>query len=164
MKGLCFMNMPQHPDFDMKSSRQYPNYDHASIPQGTISTGQRIMQSFNSKVIIWAALAIFGTWAFLMNPRILSLGNNLLEARLLFASGVLLGICDGILLQRRRASSQSPIWLRIIVAIAMLVALFIVAYFLGNNSLFFSLGEGLIVGAGACYAIAAYLSNWASYS
>ena len=42
----------------------------------------------------------------------------------------------------------------------MLVAIFIVAYFLGNNNYFFSLCEGMVVGSGVWYAIAAFRSNW----
>ena len=158
------MNMPQNPNFDMKNPRQYPTYDNGPIPKGNVSTGQRILQCFNAKVLFWAAVAIFATLALFENHLLASATSNIVENRLLFVGGLLLGVCDGVLVQKCRDTNSTPFWIRIPLVIAVLVASFIVVYFLGDNSFFFSLCEGIIAGSGAWYAIAAYRSNWATYS
>jgi hypothetical protein len=162
IQELLLMN--SFPNFDMKNSREYPHFDNAPIPRGNVSTRQRIVQCFNSKVIFWAALALFTTGAFFENPLVSAVNSHLMGNRLLFVGGLMLGVCEGVLLQKRNAANLAPVWLRIALAIMILVASFLVVHFLGNNSFFASLCAGAVAGSGVWYAIAAYRSNWAVFS
>ena len=161
LKELLMMNPV--PNFDVKNPREYPDFNNAPMPKDNLSTGQRIVQCFNSKVLLWSAVAIFATLALFENPLLASKGN-IVENRLLFVAGLVLGICEGVFLQKRNVTNLAPVWLRIGLSIASLVALFIIFYFLGNNSFVLSMCEGVVAGAGVWYAISAYRSNWASYS
>ena len=150
------------PNFDMKNPREYPDFNNTPMPKDNLSTGQRIMQCFNSKVLLWSAVAIFATFALFENPLLASKGN-IVENRLLFVAGLVLGVCEGVFLQKRSTATLVPLWLRIGLSIVAVIALFIVFYFLGNNSFIISVGEGIAAGSGVWYAVAAYRSNWASY-
>ena len=158
------MNMPQNPNFDIRNPRQYPTYDNGPISVGKLLTGQRIVKSVNAKVLFWAFVAIFATLALFENHLLASPGSNIAGNRLLFVAGLVLGLWEGVLMQKRRSTNSTPFWIRIALVIAILAASYIIANFLGNNSFFLSLCEGIVAGSGACYAIAVYRSNWASYS
>lgn len=153
------------PNFDMKNPREYPIYDHASMSKDHLSTGRRILRSFNSKVVFWAVLTILVLWAFFEKPFVSPVGGNLLGDWLFFAGGLILGIGEGIIQQKRAAANQlNPVWLRVLLIIAILVASFLVVHFLATNNFFFSLCEGGIAGSSILYAIAAYRSNRAAIS
>src|SRR5579872_6217228 len=112
------MNFPQNPNFDVKNPRQYPAYDNGPIPKGNVSTGQCIMRCINAKVLFWAAAAIFATLALFENHLLASANSNIVGNRLLFVAGLLLGVCDGVLMQKRRDTNSTPLWIRIPLAIA----------------------------------------------
>lgn len=152
------------PNFDMKNPREYPTYEGAPIEKGNVSTGQRIVQCFNSKVIFWAALTILVSWAFFEKPFVSSMNGNLSEDWLFFAGGLILGLSEGVMLQKRRATNRAPLWLRILSMIAILVVALLAVHFLATNNFFFSLCEGGVAGSGVWYAIAAYRSSWAAFS
>jgi hypothetical protein len=116
------------------------------------------------KVFFWAALAILATWSFFENPLVWSASSNMMANRLLFVSGLILAVCEGVVRQKRPAAPLTPVWLRIALVILILIASSIVVHFLGNNSFFFGFCQGAVVGSGAWYAITAYRSNWATYS
>ena len=151
------------PNFDMKNPREYPTYKGAPVVKSNVSTRQRIAQCFNSKVVFWAVLTILVLWAFFEKPFVSSMNGNLSGDWLLFAGGLVLGISEGVMQQKRRATNRTSLWLRIPLVIAVLAASLIVVHFLGNNNFFFSLCEGGLAGSGVCKAIVAYRSNWATY-
>lgn len=155
--------MNLEPNFDVKNPRQYPSFDKMPVSKDNLLTGQRIVQCFSSKVLFWAAMAIFATLALFENPLLSSANSNIVGNRLLFVAGLMLGICEGVFLQKRSTATLVPLWLRIGLSIVALVALFIVFYFLGNNSFILSVCEGVVAGSGVWYAISAYRSNWTSY-
>lgn len=156
--------MNQAPNFDMKNPREYPGYGNAPIPRDTVSTGQRMVKSFNGKVLFWAAVAILDTLSLFKNPLFASASNNQAEIRLLFVAGLLLGICESMAWRKRNKTNVAPLWRRIVPGIMTLAALIVVIHYLGNNHYILSLCQGGVVGIGAWYAVTTYRRNWARYS
>ena len=152
------------PNFDVKNPREYPGYGNVPISKDNLSTAQRIVKSFNGKVLFWATVALLAILALFENPLLTSATGNLTGNRLLFVAGLALGVCESIALQKRNEANAAPWWRRIALGIITLAALFLVFHFLGNNSFILSLCQGGVAGSGAWYAVATYCSNWASYS
>ena len=155
--------MNQVPNFDMKNPREYPGYGNALIPMDTVSTGQRMVKSFNGKVFFSAILAIFAALALFENPLLVSNSNNQTEIRLLFVAGLALGVCQSIAWRKRDEANVAPRWQRIVLGIITLAALILAFHYLGDNHYILSLCQGGVAGTGAWYAVTTYRRNWASY-
>lgn len=152
------------PNFDLKNPREYPGTVNMPTPKDNLSIAQRIVKSFNAKVLFWAILAILSGMALFKNPLLASSGSNLTEIRLLFVAGLVLGVCEGMAWQKRNEANTAPKWRRIILGSITLAALLLTFYYLGNNNYILSLCQGGIAGSGAWYAITTYRSNWVAYS
>src|SRR5579872_7270298 len=133
------MTMNSIPNFDLKNPRDYPDYGYMPIAKDNLSTVQRIVKSFNAKVLFWTALSILAFVALFENPLLASRGNNLAEIRLLFVAGLVLGVCESTIWRKRRETNVAPRWRRIGLAIISLAALILAFYFLGNNTYILSL-------------------------
>ena len=151
------------PNFDLKNPREYPDYGNMPASKDNLSTGQRMVKSFNARVLFWTTLAILAIVALFENPLLVSPGTNLAEIRLLFAAGLVLGVCQSIAWRKRNEANATPYWQRIVLGIISLAVLFLVFHFLGNNTYILSLCQGGVAGSGAWYAIVAYRENWANY-
>lgn len=156
------MNLP--PEFSLKNTPEYSIADEVRVAKGPVPTGQRVVRSFDARVVWWAALTILAFWAFLEKPFLVAAPVSWLADWLLFAVGLMVGLIDLLVRQKRSAASPTPLWLRLLVIVAILVAALLPLHFLAPNNFFFSLCEGGVTGSAIWRAIAAYRDNWVAFS